>query len=107
MMQTLCRMAKHANFFISPLHHNKSILFKMKCNFSSQVNHPTIDKLIKSDQAGTLIDVFPEIGGLGEKNRELALKIVLSKVFSSKVAPSLLDNPKLLSHLAKHPEIML
>lgn len=91
-MQTLRHLATKTStlFHIQSFHHNKSLLFKLQSKLSNQVNHPTIDKLIKSDQVNTLIDVFPEIGGLGEKNRELALKIVLNKVFSSKVPPSLL-----------------
>lgn len=64
-MQTLWRIAKHANSLISLHHHNKSIFLRVKCNLSSQVSHPTIDKIIKSDQVSTLIEVFPEIGGLG------------------------------------------
>jgi hypothetical protein len=43
------------------------------------------------------------LGGLSEKNRELAIKIILNKVFSAKLPLSLIDHTRLTTHLAKHP----
>lgn len=47
------------------------------------------------------------MGGLSEKNREMALKIVLNKLFSAKLPLSLLENHKLNSQLGRHPGLML
>lgn len=79
----------------------------LRCSFSTAPNHPTIDKILKSEDAGSMQAALLEVGGLGEKNREMALKIVLNKVFSAKLPLSLLDNQKLSSNLAKHPGLML
>lgn len=47
------------------------------------------------------------MGGLSEKNRETALKIVLSRIFSSKVPLGVLDSPKVAAQLARHPGMHL
>lgn len=47
------------------------------------------------------------MGGLNEKNRELALKLLLKKVYISKLPMSILDNDRFLLQLRKNPEIYL
>ena len=89
---------------------NKPILGLITRNvvhFSTAPNHPTIDKILKSEDLSSMQAALSEVGGLSEKNREMALKIVLNKIFSGKLPLTLFDNQKLSGQLSKHPGLML
>jgi hypothetical protein len=75
--------------------------------FSTAPHHPTIDKILKSEDVGSLQAALAEVGGLSEKNRETALKIVLSRIFSGKLPLGVLDSPKVAAHLVRHPGMHL
>lgn len=75
--------------------------------FSSTPHHPTIDKILKSEDIPSLQAALAEVGGLSEKNRETALRIVLSRIFSAKLPLGVLDNPRVATHLARHPGMLL
>ena len=89
---------------------NKSFLGLIKKNsfrFSTAPNHPTIDKILKSEDLSSMQVALSEVGGLSEKNREMALKIVLNKIFSGKLPLNIFHNQKLNGQLSKHPGLML
>jgi hypothetical protein len=78
-----------------------------KFRFSTLPNHPTIDKILKSEDLSSMQIALSEVGGLSEKNREMALKLVLNKIFSGKLPLTIFDNQKLNGQLSKHPGLML
>jgi hypothetical protein len=98
LLKTSLRMLNHPPF---------PLAFRNTFYFSTAPNHPTIDKILKSEDLASMQAALSEVGGLSEKNREMALKIVLNRLFSGKLPLSLFDNQKLSSQLSKHSGLML
>ncbi len=90
-------LRKHGNFCFHSLS-RVSI-----CLLSVTKNHPTIQKIIDGLHTNNIEGLLTEIGGLNDKNREIALKLVLKDIYSHKIQTATISNPKFINQAVKSP----
>ena len=71
--------------------------------YSVAKNHPTIQKIIDGSHINNIDALLTEIGGLNDKNREIALKLVLKDIYSHKLSTKVISNPKFTTQAIKSP----
>lgn len=98
--QILPKNSFYRKQYVSNLITNKFLL--------STANHnPTIQKILDGEDISNTDGILTEIGSLDDKNREIALKLILKNIYSHKLPTSTLSNNIFIKQATKSPLIYL
>ena len=75
--------------------------------FSTANHHPTIQKILDGQDITHTAKILAEVGYLDEKNRDIALKLILKNIYSHKLPTSTLSNSIFVKQASKSPLVYL
>jgi hypothetical protein len=78
-----------------------------KFMFSAENHHPIIQKILDGEDIRNTDRILTEIGSPDDKNREIALKLILKNIYSNKIPTSTLSNNIFIKQATKSPLIYL
>lgn len=88
----------------------RQFLFKTEANkflFSTVNHHPTIQKILDGEDITHTDKILTELGSLDDKNRDIALKLILKNIYSHKLPTSTLSNRIFVKQATKSPLVYL